>query len=219
MLVISAGESQNDNVQSSTTQQGLRCTFENTSDKGSFRFKHIRIKRDRPVLFCDTKSPLSISSFSSIDIALFCWNQGDGHVLLQVARQVSQSKRINPSLESLWVCGGTQRFPPPYSRLYMFGPPRPRFLGGSERGRMTFGSSGISYCGKADDTWWHFLSGGTGGDFQVFLQWLTVVMISVTSWNTDTHCNSKRSLTTVEKVALFFPTKTSCQFCRMNSWG
>ena len=28
------------------TQQGLRCGFENTSDEGQFRFKHIRIKQD-----------------------------------------------------------------------------------------------------------------------------------------------------------------------------
>ncbi len=31
-------------------RKGLRCGFGNTSDKGKFRFRHVRIKRDPPVL-------------------------------------------------------------------------------------------------------------------------------------------------------------------------
>ncbi len=31
------------------TQKGLRCGFQNTSDKGQFRLKHIRINQDPPV--------------------------------------------------------------------------------------------------------------------------------------------------------------------------
>ncbi len=36
------------------TQQGLRCGFEKTPDKGQFGFKHIRIKRHPPVFWLST---------------------------------------------------------------------------------------------------------------------------------------------------------------------